>query len=63
MSNYIGLSLMAKRQEDAEKLALRASELLKELDPDDQRGVHFDQFLTLTNAKEASSLPAISTRS
>lgn len=46
MSNYIGLSLMAKRQEDAEKLALRASELLKELDPDDQRGVHFDQFLT-----------------
>ena len=37
---------MAKRQEDAEKLALRASELLKELDPDDQRGVHFDQFLT-----------------
>lgn len=46
MSNYIGLSLMAKRQEDAEKLASRASELLKELDPDDQRGVHFDQFLT-----------------
>ena len=46
MSNYIVLSLMAKRQEDAEKLALRASELLKELDPDDQRGVHFDQFLT-----------------
>ena len=46
MSTYIGLSLMAKRQEDAEKLASRASELLKELDPDDQRGVHFDQFLT-----------------
>ena len=46
MSNYIVLSLMAKRQEDAEKLASRASELLKELDPDDQRGVHFDQFLT-----------------
>lgn len=46
MSNFIGLSLMAKRHEDAEKLAVRASELLQELDPEGERGVHFNQILT-----------------
>lgn len=52
MSNYIGLSLMAKRHEDAEKLAVRASELLQELDPEGQRGVHFDMFLTPDEREE-----------
>ena len=42
MSNYIVLSLMARQHKDAEKLAARAEELLKELDPDDKQAVRFD---------------------
>ena len=52
MSNYIVLSLMAKRQEDAEKLAARAKELLKELDPKDEQGVHFDLHQTYNGLEE-----------
>ena len=42
MSNYIVLSLMARQHKDAEKLAARALEILKELDPDNKQAVRFD---------------------
>ena len=52
MSNYIELSLMAKLHEEAEKLAARAKELLKELDPNDEQGVHFDLHQTYNRLEE-----------
>lgn len=43
---------MAKRHEDAEKLAVRAKELLKELDPNDKQGIHFDMYKTSDGCEE-----------
>lgn len=52
MSNYTVLSLMAKQHKDAEKLAVRATELLKELDPKNEQGVHFDLYKTRDGREE-----------
>ena len=52
MSNYIVLSLMAKQHDDAEKLAVRAIELLKELDPKNEHGVRFDLYKTRDGREE-----------
>ena len=46
MSNDISMSLMTKRRVDAEKMAARANELIKELEPDEKFGYDFDLFDT-----------------
>ena len=42
MSNQYSFSLVTKQRKDAEKLLVRAEEVLKELDPDENSGVKFN---------------------
>ncbi|MBO7083962.1 MAG: hypothetical protein J6W30_08965 [Bacteroidales bacterium] len=51
MSNVLSLGLLTQRREDAEKMEIRAKELLKELNPNSQVELKIDLDEAVANCK------------